>query len=572
MKPASDKDLHSILQRLNGKGYKAYKDIKGIYRFPGYLLMMDHIQGDPFAAPSRARIRVERRASGIATDITENRSRTVAACDFLTRRFSECCGRHSKGRRGTGKGGVITIDRPGQEILERTSMVVTDEYVEARFSIGLPAFGRKIAADEARAMFFEELPVIVKQSMYYENLDQAALYRHVETAEDADSARAGLKELGLVAFIADGSILARKSGIDPRPMPEKEAVSFKSPDSFKIFLDLPNRGRISGMGIPEGVTLIAGGGYHGKSTLLRAVELGIYNHIPGDGREFAVTKENTQKIRACDGRNIEKTDISPFINNLPLRKDTACFSSENASGSTSQAANISEAIEAGAEALLLDEDTSATNFMIRDGRMQKLVKKNQEPITPFIDKVRQLYDEKRISTVLVMGGSGDYFSHADTVIQMVEYQPHDVTLEARRIAGQEGSQRAEEGGRSFGDIRQRAPLPKSFNPFKGRDKLKISAKGLFEIQFGSQSVSIADLEQLVDVSQTEAIGRAIHYASKYMGKKIPMKQLVEKVMSDVRSEGLDILTPHIAGDNAGFRGLDLAAAINRMRSLEIEQV
>jgi len=568
----SEKELQAHLQRINGKGYKAYKDIQGQYRFASYWLYLDHIQGDPFAAPSRARVRVARQPSGFAPDITQNPSRLQAACDFLTRRFFDGCRKFSKGRRGTGKGGLITIDSPGQEILERTSLVMTDAFVEARFRIGLPARGRKIAGDDAAAMFFEELPRIVDHAMFFENLNPDELLRHIKTAEDADHARDLLSERGLIAFIADGSRLPRRSGIDPRPMKKEDAISFQSPQSFRVRLDLPNAGRISGMGIPAGVTLIVGGGYHGKSTLLGAIELGIYNHIPGDGRELAVTIRDTQKIRASDGRNIEKCDISPFINNLPFQKDTTAFSTENASGSTSQAANIAEAIEAGAGAILLDEDTSATNFMIRDLRMQQLVKKEQEPITPFIDNVRQLYEDKGISTVLVMGGSGDYFAMADHIVQMTEYQPHDVTAAARAIAGETGSHRRAEGGPHFGEIRQRIPLSASFNPFKGNNKLKIAARGVSEIQFGNETIDISDLEQWVDPSQTTAIGNAIYYATRYLDEKLTIRALAERVMADIQSGGLDILTPYITGESAGFRALDLAGAINRMRSLKIQQL
>jgi predicted ABC-class ATPase len=566
---ASENDLRSALSRIDGKGYKAYKDIKGSYGFARFQLILDHIQGDPFAAPSRARIRVEREEAALPRDTTANRSRLVACCDFLTRIFSDSCRRFAKGRRGTGKSGAITIDTPGQEILPRSSMRVTDTMVEARFRIALPARGRKIAGDDAAAMFFEEISRIVQTSLFMNNLDKETLYGHIESAEDADTARALLAERGLVSFIADNSLLPRRSGIDPRPMPEKEALRFQAPAEYRVRLDLPNKGPVDGMGIPEGVTLIVGGGYHGKSTLLSAIETGIYNHIPGDGRELSVTVSGAQKIRASDGRNVEKTDISSFINDLPFRKDTTAFSTRNASGSTSQAAGIAEAVEAGARALLLDEDTSATNFMIRDERMQKLVKKKDEPITPFIDKIRQLYDDYGISTILVMGGSGDYFETADRVIQMSGYQPRDVTREARRIAEENGQRRHPEGGPRFGDVRSRIPMAESFNPYKGGDKLKIAGRGVREILYGRETIDISDLEQLVDPSQTSAIARAIHHAAKHADETLTLMELAARVMEDIEQEGLDVLSPHIDGELAAFRLLDLAGAINRMRSLKI---
>ncbi len=238
--------------------------------------------------------------------------------------------------------------------------------------------------------------------------------------------------MGLVAFIANGAILPRESGVSEKPLTQG-ALPFLAPPSLEIEVELPNQGKIKGLGIKKGITLITGGGFHGKSTLLKALERGIYNHIPGDGREGVVTLESAVKIRAEDGRFIASTDISPFISNLPFNLDTQKFSTPNASGSTSQAANIIEALESKSKLLLLDEDTCATNFMIRDKRMQTLIHKEDEPITPFIDRVKELYTSFGVSTILVLGGCGDYLEVADTVIMMKNYKPLDVTLPAKKI-------------------------------------------------------------------------------------------------------------------------------------------
>jgi predicted ABC-class ATPase len=564
-------ELRRSLNRIDGRGYKAYKDVEGTYNFRDYILLVDHVQGDPFASPSRVRVRVPMRIAGFPRDTYHNRSREIALRDFLTRRFLEAARRFCKGNRGTGKSGIISIDRPGQEILERTSMFVDDRYVEARFVMGLPAFGRRIAGKHAEAMFFEELPRIVRGSLFFKNLDEKALYEHIETAEDADFLRAQLDRLGLVAFVADGAILPRASGIDPRPLTRGRVIPFKSPESLRIQVNLPNRGVITGMGIPRGVTLIVGGGYHGKSTLLRALELGVYDHIPGDGREFVVTNPHAVKIRAEDGRRIEKVDISPFINNLPFGRETEAFSTEDASGSTSQAANIMEALEVGAQVLLIDEDTSATNFMIRDHRMQELVSKDKEPITPFIDKVRQLHADLGVSTILVIGGSGDYFDVADLVICMVEYIPHDLTKQARAIAERYKAERKPEGGERFGRITHRIPLSHSFDPSKGRREVKISSKGLHSIAFGTHNIDLGAVEQLVDISQTRAIGDAIYYATRYMDGRRTLREIIEAVLGDIEDRGLDVLSPRPVGDYAAFRGLELAAAINRLRTLSVRQ-
>ena len=565
-------DLRRTLHRIDRRGYKAYKDIEGVYDCGDYILFVDHAQGDPFASPSRVRVRVPQKVAGFPKGTYRSRSREIALRDFLTRRFLDACRKFCRGNRGTGHSGLISIDRPGQEILERTSAFVTELYVEARFVMGLPAFGRSVAGRHAEAMFFEELPQIVRASLFFKNLDEKTLYEHIETAEDADFLRDHLEELGLVAFVADGAILPRASGVDPRPLTKGRVVPFESPESLRVRVELPNRGAITGMGIPKGVTLIVGGGYHGKSTLLRALELGIYNHIPGDGREFVVTNPYTVKIRAEDGRRIEKVDISPFIANLPFGQDTRAFSTDDASGSTSQAANIMEALEVGAKVLLIDEDTSATNFMIRDHRMQELVSKDKEPITPFIDKVRQLYRDLGVSTVLVIGGSGDYFDVADCVICMVEYKPYDVTEQARAIAEKYKAERKPEGGEHFGRITERVPLAHSFDPSKGKREVKISSKGLQSIAFGTHNIDLGAVEQLADISQTRAIGDAIYYATRYMDGKRTLREIVEAVLKDIEEKGLDVLSPtRPVGDYARFRGLELAAAINRLRTLSVRQ-
>lgn len=565
----SKEDLRNTLRRIDGRGYKAYQDIEGEYDFRDYVLYVDRTQGDPFAAPSRIRVRVEQGKAGFPVDALANHSREIALRDYITRAFHGATRRYGKGGRGTGKSGLLAIDRPGQEILERTSVLASKDFVEARFVMGLPAFGRRIAGRHAESMFFDELPQVVKASLYYANLDSETLDLHIRTSEDADVMRRLLEGMGLVAFVADGSVLPRASGVDPRPLAEGKVVPFESPGSLRVTAELPHRGRISGMGIPEGVTLIVGGGYHGKSTLLKALEMGIYNHIPGDGRELVVTHPMAVKIRAEDGRRIQRVDISPFIDNLPFGQPTENFSTEDASGSTSQAANTIEALEAGAKVLMIDEDTSATNFMIRDHRMQELVSKQREPITPFIDKIRQLHRDRKVSTVLVIGGSGDYFDVADCVICMVEYKPLDMTGEARAIAEKYKAERRQEGGERFGRTTDRIPLAGSFDPSKGKRAVKISPKGLKSILFGVHPIDLGGIEQIVDMSQTRAIGEAIHHAVRFMDGHRTLAGVVDSVERDIAERGLDVLSHRPVGDLAGFRSLELAAAINRLRTLKI---
>ncbi len=567
----SKEELRRTLQRIDGRGYKAYHDIRGAYDFGLYRLLIDHVQGDPFAAPSRVRVRVHLRDTGFPPDLWSNRIRRVAFCDFLSRQFHRAIRRHTKGRRGSGKSGLVDIDMGGQEILERTSVVVVDgEWLEVRFVVGLPAAGRTVLGREATEIFFTEIPKVVGDSLFLRSVDERALREHVDVAEDQEVLRGMLRKKGLVAFVREGAILPRRSGVDDRPL-EEGAIPVEVPEELAVEVELPHRGRVRGMGIPEGVTLIVGGGFHGKSTLLNALERGIYNHIPGDGREYVVTDPGAVKIRAEDGRRVEKVNISPFIDNLPLRKDTKRFSTDNASGSTSQAANIMEALEVGARVLLIDEDTSATNFMIRDERMQALVAKEKEPITPFVDKVRKLYTDLGVSTILVMGGSGDYFDVADTVIMMDSYRPRCVTERAKEIARQYGTHRKDEGGEEFGEITPRVPLEASFDPSRGKREVKIEAKGLRTILYGTTAIDLSCLEQLVDISQTRAIGLMIHrYATLYADGGLTLREGLEQVMRDIEEKGLDCLSPFRVGNLAEARIFELAGAINRMRTLRVK--
>ncbi|NJO66808.1 MAG: hypothetical protein HC832_04895 [Leptolyngbyaceae cyanobacterium RM1_405_57] len=434
--------LYQQLLQLDQRSYKAYKQIAGVYQFPGFELSIDYVQGDPFASPSRLRVqipqtysqRTDSRIKSFPEELYRSHSREVALRDYLTRQFAQVAA-EVRGRRGSGNSGLIAIAPTSQQVLERTSVLITSKQLEARFVVGLPARGRTVLGKQAAELLCDDLPLIVDRALNYAQLNSAELQRHVETVEDADWLRQQLAERGLVTFVANGAILPRQSGVDDRPL-TTHALPFQSPDSLQVSFHRPNQGEIGGMGIPAGITLIVGGGYHGKSTLLRAIALGIYNHIPGDGREFVLTDPAAVKIRAEDGRSISGVNISPFINHLPQGRSTEQFSTENASGSTSQAANIMESLEAGATVLLVDEDTSATNFMIRDRRMQALIAKAKEPITPFVDKIRQLYQDYRVSTILVMGGSGDYFDVADTVIAMTDFQPQEVTEQAKAIAQQ----------------------------------------------------------------------------------------------------------------------------------------
>ncbi len=565
----SRQELEQLLFSINGQGYGAYKSIKGEYNFGKYILSIDHVQVDPYAPPSKVRIIMNRKVTGIPDELLDSKSKIIAVSDFLTREFYKKAEIYSQKINATGGSGMIVIDRCGQEMLERTSVLIKDNRVEVRFEIGLPAAGRRVLGKEANRIFAQTLVKIVDAALLYENIDHNELKNQISLMIDQEYIREELKRRNLVAFVADGSVLPRESGVSDKPL--RDGIPFCSPKSFEIDMDLPSGKHISGMGIEKGITLIVGGGYHGKSTLLKALERGVYNHISGDGREMVITCSDAVKIRAEDGRNVEKVNISAFINNLPGNKDTHLFSTENASGSTSQAANVMEALESGTSLILIDEDTSATNFMICDGRMQKLIARQKEPITPFIDKVKPLYKDLGVSTILIVGGCGDYFDVADRVIMMDEYIPKDVTDRAKEIASTNGYKREFLSDNVFGKVTHRVPLKKGFSLSGKEDRLK--AKGKYTILYGWNNIDISGLEQLVDESQTNCIAVMIGFLkNKVIDEKKTIEQSLDQMYRHIEKSGLDSISPYTGhpGNLAMPRKQEVFAAISRYRGLVVK--
>ncbi len=562
-------ELKNLLARIDRRGYPAYKDTKGVYRFPEYELSIDHVQGDPFAAPSSLSIRVPGAKAAFPPDLYRSSCRRLALQDALTRLFGRQAMRFSFQAKGSGHSGLISISRCGQEVLERTACRVdpTNGSILLRLEVGFPANGRTVNARELEKILFDYLPQCVRSSLLYSNLEADRLQKAADLAEDQEYIREMLPKMGLCAFVADESILPRESGVSSRPM--KGAVPFRSPREMTIAMDLPHRGKITGMGIPKGVTLIVGGGYHGKSTLLKALELGVYNHIAGDGREYVITDRTAVKIRAEDGRSIRKTDISMFINDLPNGKDTRVFSTEDASGSTSQAANVVEAIEAGASLLLMDEDTSATNFMIRDELMQRVIRRDMEPITPFIDRVRELYAQYGVSTIIVAGSSGAYFHTADPIIQMDRYEPRDITALAKREAEAFPLQKETiEPAATPGFARK----PKASPELQSGGRVKLKTLGRDGFSINRETVSLRCVEQLTDEEQTAALGHCLLYAEKYlMDGRRDLRQVVDMLEAAIDAKGLEAF----CGSSSGVpflarpRRQEIFACLNRYRELKL---
>lgn len=558
-----DDELISSLHRLDGRNYGSYKSLIGDWDFGAFSLAIDRVQADPYAPPSSLRATATPEKAGLPAELITTADQRIAVADFLTRAFDRNIGRFARPS-------TIQITRPVQEILRRSACTVTEDRIELRFQVHMPARGRTIMGHTAAEIFDHDLPDTVMETLDFAHEDATEylqqLRKHVATYEDYRALQQVLIERGWLAFVADGAVLPRRSGISQLPL--SDAVTFESPETLRHTVNLPHTGEISGMAIEPGITVIVGGGYHGKSTLLGALQRGVYAHVPSDGRALVATTPSAMKIRAADGRAVTGVDVSPFINHLPGNIDTTNFSTENASGSTSQAAAIIEAAELGAKLLLIDEDTSATNLLIRDARMRELVHADKEPITPLVDRIGALAHSRDISTIIVMGGSGDYLDIADRVLMLDTYRCLDVTEEAREVVTNNPRERSDET--DFGATAPRVPL----RPTRRSDRPKTKAMGLEKIQLDKQQVDIADVEQIVESGQTEAIAWGLRgILEKLSDGEASVADLTAQVAELVDGEGLDALTKFGArqwpAHLAEPRAIDLGAALNRIRGLRI---
>lgn len=562
-------ELKQLLDRIDHRGYPAYKDTKGQYQFQGYVFSIDHVQGDPFASPSKVSVQVKGSTAGFPEELYKGRHQRAALQDEMTRQFYRAIQKYAFRAKGSGKSGLISVSKCGQEVLERTACEINPKNgdVKLRFEVGFPANGRTINAREMEKIVYEFLPECVEQSLFYKNCDKKRVRSIIDLAEDQQYIRDELEKNDLIAFVANGAILPRESGVSDKPM--KGAVRFQSPKEMEVTMKLPHKGEISGMGIRRGITLIVGGGYHGKSTLLKALELGVYNHIQGDGREYVITKDDAMKIRAEDGRSIKKTDISMFINDLPNGKDTRGFYTEDASGSTSQAANVIESMEAGASVMLIDEDTSATNFMIRDELMQRVIHRDMEPITPFIDRILELYQVYGISTVIVAGSSGAYFHIADTIIQMDRYEPKEITKLAKETAKDFP---AMSGMENPAEKPVFIRCPRQGRGFKPNDRIKMKTMGKEMVQLNRENIDLRYVEQLADTEQVSALGYCVRYAEKHLFQgKDTIQNVVDKLEEKICREGLSSLCESNASvaNLAMPRRQEIFACLNRYRGLNL---
>ncbi len=575
--------LIRTIRQLDRKPFGAVQRLRGTYRYPSFTLTFRHIQGSPGAHPaSIAEIALGREACAFPDRFLDDPTARRGLEDFLIRRFHRGIEALSVPNRGAdGSGSLHTVDL-SQIIVARDTVEVTEGGIVLRFMVSFPSRvggGGSFDADQAVAMVAEEIPTIARFTFAYGDYEAEAvrqLEATVSVLEDRAAIAAAMRRHGWIVFVPDGAILPRRSGVDPRPMASDEAVPFSSPETLRVSVEVPS-GSLTGMALPEGVTVITGGGFHGKSTLLQAITEGVYPHVPGDGRERVVTRADGVMLRSEEGRSVRRVDIHPFIRELPGGRETDRFSTDDASGSTSQAAAIVEAIEAGSRLLLLDEDSCATNLLVRDDLIARIIPSEREPIRPLYETVRSLWHTHGISTVLVAGGLGLFLRRADTVLLLEAYRCRDVTDRVRETIGwDDGS-----GAESFALPVPRRLLPGNFDPsFTNRRlaktvpvRIKPLRQARRKLEYGMDLVDLSDVVQLIEAPQTLALGWMIHAMYRQLevaDTPLSLVNLLDALEALIDREGLAALKHPYPGTLSRPRRYELASAVNRMRSLRVE--
>lgn len=423
------KALYQKIRSLQGKNYGLYKSLADkTWDFGDFVLEFLHVQGDPYAPASRVMIKSSLQMLGFSGEWSSTFERRLALSDYLYRRLSAVVR-----EKFPGKDAAVVFDSAGPEMLVRNALWVDNGELRACLQVRLPGDGRKIQAEDAAEILTMVLPDLVSAALYNSGESKTdgvepELVEHYRVLAERKEILSQLEERGLCAFVPDGAVLPRASGLSELPM--EGAVPFVSPAEMAVML-VANGREIRGMGIPKGITVISGGAFHGKSTLLQALTKAVYPHVPGDGREGIVVSESAVRVGVEDGRSVRGTDLSQFVRDLPGGISTKNFTTACASGSTSEAANLMEAMEAGSDVFLIDEDSSAVNFLIRDVRVRKLLGDDREPLIPLTDRIREIQGR---SFILVAGACGDFLDLADNIIVMASYKAECARINGKNLA------------------------------------------------------------------------------------------------------------------------------------------
>jgi predicted ABC-class ATPase len=564
-------EFFSILSGIDGAEFSEYIKLAGDFDFSRYVLKINQVPREGDGRSTLILVRVPQIIAGFPPSLFGTPVRRTALEDFLTRKISariDALTRYDA--EGISRRRMF-IACPGQKILPRSSLVVTEEYIEARIYMDLPVQRGRITGDAAKEVFFDDLPAIVNSTLVYCNLDASEVGDFINLMEDADQVRQLLPTRGWVGFVTDGALLARAGGTD---LPDyDQMVPLSVADDLAVSLDVPNAGTVRGFGVPNGVTVILGEVHSGRVDLIRALSTGIYNHIPGDGREMVITVPDAVYVAVEPGRSVQRVDISAFFPEYIGTKDVKQFSSSHAEPCAAQAASTVEALEAGARVLILDESDSAPEFLALDTRVAGLLPGAEKRATPLAMRARKIADELGVS--IVIGGSAavaEFIPVADTVLRVDGFKVSDVTKEAKTVAIQTHSSKAKASDVSGMVEKNRWVVPSSIDPSAGRFDACVDAKDTHSLTFGRSSINLRGIRQLADIYQTRTIGRILYYAKlRYMDEPRPIREILDLIDRDLSTEGLESLTRDLRGDLARPRRYEIAAALNRLDSLRINR-
>ncbi len=566
------REFYNMLMDIEGKDSSEYARLVGDFDFSRFVLKISQVPAESSTSPALFIVRVPQIIAGFPPHYFDTPVRRTALEDFLTRKVADQIDTLAQYNEEGISRRHLSVAMPGQKILPRTSMLVTEEYVEARIYVMLPQRDGRVDGERVRDIFFEELASVVNASLVYCNLDERELTAFVNSMEDADQIRQTLSMRGLLGFVADGSMLARMGNTD---FPDYEAVTPLRVDSdIQVEMEVPNGGTIKGLGIPAGLTLILGDSYSGRIDLMKALAAGIYNHIPGDGRELAVTVPDAVSVAAEPGRSVQKVDVSLFIKEMEAGSQPAEFSTAEAEPSASQAAGVMEALEIGARAFLFDESTSAAAFLTRDTRLSSLMPEAERRIAPLAQRARHMVDDLGVSIVVAGAASvAEFIPVADTILRIDEYAVYDVTQAAKALDPAQFQIEEDPNPPDFAQERNRWVVPSSIDSSKGTDDQHIVAESIELLRFGRGLINLQNITQMADKHQTATIGLILYYARlRYMDESRPLREVMDLIDRDLGTEGLEVLSRDLRGDLARPRRYEIAAALNRLSSLRVSHI
>lgn len=416
------KKLWLLLRDLDGKPFGQLRRLSGVHSDRDIGLVIDHVQGDPYAPASRMRLDLYPSFHphlAIPTDPVER----LALEDLFLREF--CARLPSESiPAGDGPGGRVRSAHPDETIRPRSASSC-GRALSLRFSYSFPAQARRLLAEPAAAVLTNRIPALALEIAQLVTPERVR--EHAAHLRRRQMIRQALDERGLCAFLPAGSITWRLPDGTPAP----GAVALQVPADLSTRLELADGTSLEGLAFPRGVTVLVGSAFHGKTTLLEALGRASCDLGPKDGLSLACAVAATEFVRVEEGRSVAATDLSPFFRRLPGQNPSS-FVSERASGATSQAANLHEALASGAKLVLIDEDASAANFLTRDPRISKLLP-DGESVIPLAHRARELA-EHGTSLVVVAGASSEWLSVADRVLVLSSFQPSDVTARAKEVA------------------------------------------------------------------------------------------------------------------------------------------